>query len=51
MSPAMLDILRGQDPVKIIYLTAGDAAKDEAYWRSREQAIALILMAPEFQRR
>ncbi len=40
MSPAMLDILRSCDPVKIIYLTAGDAAKDEAYWRSREQAIA-----------
>ena len=40
MSPAMLSILRGPDAVKIVYLTAGDAAQDERYWRSRERAIA-----------
>ena len=40
MSPTMLGILRGPDAVKIVYLTAGDAAQDEPYWRSRERAIA-----------
>jgi LmbE family N-acetylglucosaminyl deacetylase len=52
MSPTLDDaIVRGDGPVTTVYLTAGDAGRDAAYWRSREAgmraAYAFMAGAPD----
>ena len=45
MSPTLLDVLSLAHPVQVIYLTAGDAGQDAAYWGARERGIVAAYAA------
>lgn len=39
MNPTLSEAIAGDEPVTTVYVTAGDAGEDEAYWAGREEGI------------
>jgi LmbE family N-acetylglucosaminyl deacetylase len=38
-SPTLLELVQSGDPVRTVYLTAGDAGEEEGYWLGREDGV------------